>query len=225
MNQRWKVELHSHTHYSKDSLVRPETFIDACRRRGIDRAVVTDHNTAQSGLHMARLAPDLIIPGEEIMTPQGEILAFFVKETIPPLLSPAETIRRLRDQGAFISVSHPFDRLRKGAWQLDDLMQIVDQVDAIEVFNARCLFPQDNRKAHDFARAHGKPGTVGSDAHIPFELGRATLRMDPFEGAEGFVVALRGALHETRLSPFWVHGMSTFAKRLRKMGLSKMPVG
>lgn len=225
MDQRWKVELHSHTHYSKDSLVRPEAFIEACRRRGINRAVVTDHNTAYAGLHMARLAPDLIIPGEEIMTPQGEILAFFVKETVPPMLSPAETIRRLRGQGAFVSVSHPFDRLRKGAWLLDDLLQIVDQVDAIEVFNARCLFPQDNARAHAFARMHGKPGTVGSDAHIPFELGRATLRIDPFDGAEGFAAALPGAAYETRLSPFWVHGMSTLAKRMRKMGLSKLPAG
>lgn len=224
MNQRWKVELHSHTHYSKDSLVRPETFIDACRHRGINRVVVTDHNTAQAGLHMARLAPDLVIPGEEIMTSQGEILAFFVRETIPPTLSPAETIRRLRDQGAFISVSHPFDRLRKGAWRLDDLLHIIDQVDAIEVFNARCLFPEDNVKAQEFARAHGKPGTVGSDAHITFELGKATLRIDPFDDAQGFAAALPGADHETRLSPFWVHGMSTYAKRLRKMGLSKMPV-
>jgi predicted metal-dependent phosphoesterase TrpH len=141
------------------------------------------------------------------------------------MLSPAETIRRLRDHGAFISVSHPFDRLRKGAWQLGDLLEIVDQVDALEVFNARCLFPKDNRKARDFAQAHGKPGTVGSDAHIPFELGRATLRIEPFEGAEGFAAALPGALHETRLSPFWVHGMSTIAKRMRKIGWSKMPVG
>jgi hypothetical protein len=158
MNQRWKVELHSHTRYSRDSLVRPETFIDACSHRGIDRVVVTDHNTAQAGLHMARLAPDLVIPGEEIMTPQGEILAYFVRETIPPMLSPAETIRRLRDQGAFISVSHPFDRLRKGAWQIDDLLHIIDQVDAIEVFNARCLFPDDNVKAQEFARAQSFRG-------------------------------------------------------------------
>ncbi|MCC7206338.1 MAG: PHP domain-containing protein [Anaerolineae bacterium] len=224
MSQRWKVELHSHTQYSKDSLVRPETFIAACRRRGLDRVVVTDHNTAQAGLRMAHLAPDLIIPGEEIMTPQGEILAFFVKATIPPMLSPAETIRRLRDQGAFISVSHPFDRLRKGAWRLEDLLQIVDLVDAVEVFNARCLFPQDNARALDFAHEHGKPGTVGSDAHIPYELGRATLRINPFEDAQSFAAALPTATHETRLSPFWVHGMSTYAKRLRKMGLSKMPV-
>src|SRR5690349_11787320 len=110
MNTRWKVELHSHTFYSKDSLTNLEMMIETCRKRGIDRIAITDHNTAEGALALAKLAPDLIIPGEEIMTPQGEILAFFVRETIPPGLSPVETIQRLRDQGAVISVSHPYDR-------------------------------------------------------------------------------------------------------------------
>lgn len=221
---RWKVETHSHTRYSKDSLTTAEAFIYACRRRRIDRAIVTDHNTAAGGLALARLAPDLIIVGEEIMTTAGEILAFFVQETVPPFLSPAETISRLRDQGAFISISHPYDRLRKGAWAEADLLAIVDQVDAIETFNARCLFSGDNARAQTFADAHGIPGTAGSDAHIPFELGRATLRMPPFDGPESFAVALRTAVREVRLSPFWVHGSSTVAKWLRKLGLSRMPV-
>ncbi len=225
-NETWKVELHSHTHYSKDSLTSPEAFIDTCRKRGINRVAVTDHNTAEGALAMASLAPDLIIVGEEIMTTQGEILAFFMRETIPPKLSPAETISRLRDQGAFISVSHPYDRLRKGAWRRweAELLQIIDQVDAIEVFNSRCIFRADNAKALACAQAHGKPGTVGSDAHIPYELGRATLHMPPFDGSGDFLESLKSARPDTRLSPVWVHGASTYAKRLRKMGLSKMPV-
>ena len=56
------------------------------------------------------------------MTTKGEILAAFVTEEIPRGLSPQETIKRLRDQGAFISVSHPFDSWRNGAWKLEDLV-------------------------------------------------------------------------------------------------------
>ncbi len=224
MNTLWKVELHTHTFYSKDSLTSLETMIETCRKRGIDRIAITDHNTAEGALALAKLAPDLIIPGEEIMTPQGEILAFFVRETISPGLSPAETIRRLRDQGAVISVSHPYDRLRKGAWEEGDLLKIVDLVDAIEVFNARCIYAQDNVKALAFAQAHNKPGTVGSDAHIPYEVGRATLQMQPFEGPADFHESLKRATAITKISPIWVHGFSTYAKYHRKLGLSKMPV-
>ncbi len=224
MDTRWKVELHSHTQYSKDCLIKLEDVIRTCKQRGIDKIAITDHNTAAGALKLAKLAPDLIIPGEEIMTSQGEILAFFVKETIPAGLTPAETIHRLRDQGAVISVSHPFDRWRKGAWEEPELLKIVEDVDALEVYNSRCLFPQDNARALAFAQAHGKPGTVGSDGHIAYEYGHATLRMQPFEGPGDFFEALKSATQETSLSPFWVHLFSSYAKFLRKRGLSHMPV-
>lgn len=219
----WKVELHSHTLYSRDSVTPLETVIRTCQRNSIDRIAITDHNTAAGALALAKLAPDLIIVGEEIMTTQGELLAFFMRETIPPGLTPTETIKRLRDQGAVISVSHPYDRLRKGAWKEADLLKIIDQVDALEIFNSRCLYSEDNAKALALAKAHGKPGTVGSDAHIPYELGRATLQMQPFEGNSDFFEALKTAQPVTRLSPFWVHGMSTLAKWSRKYGGLKMP--
>jgi hypothetical protein len=220
----WKVELHSHTYYSKDCLTRFERLIRVCQQRGIDRIAITDHNTAEGALALAKRVPDLIIPGEEIMTTQGEILAFFVRETVPPRLSPAETIRRLRDQGAVISVSHPYDRLRKGAWEEADLLKIVPDVDALEVFNSRCLYAEDNAKALALAQKHSKPGTVGSDAHIPYELGRATLLMRPFEGAGDFYEALKRAKPLTTLSPAWVHLFSSYAKYNRKLGLSRLPV-
>jgi predicted metal-dependent phosphoesterase TrpH len=216
---RWKVDLHSHTYWSKDCLVSFESIIAFCRRRGIDRIAITDHNTVEGALKMAALAPELVIPGEEIMTDRGEILAYFVKETVPPGLSPAETLRRLREQGAVISVSHPFDRFRKGAWELDDLMAIKDQVDAVEVFNARCIFDEDNHKAQGFARQHRLPGTAGSDAHSYVEYGGGHLLIDPFDGPEAFRAALKTATFAGKLSPAFVHGNSSAAKWLKKLGL------
>jgi predicted metal-dependent phosphoesterase TrpH len=168
---------------------------------------------------MQKLAPNLVIAGEEIMTPQGEILAYFLQETVPAGLSPEETIRRLRDQGAVISVSHPFDRLRKGAWQEADLLKIIDKVDAIEIFNARCLFPADNNRALAFAKQHNLLGTTGSDAHSAPEYGRAMVRLQPFEGASDFLAALRQAEYMKRLSPAYVHVNSTTAKWSKKLGM------
>jgi len=220
---KWRIELHSHTLYSQDCLTSLKRFVETCQKRGLNKVAVTDHNTAEGALAMAKLAPELVIVGEEIMTTQGELLAFFVKETIPARLSPQEAIKRLRDQGAFISVSHPYDRLRKGAWAEADLLAIIDQVDAIETFNARCIYGEDNHKAQQFAAQRGKLGTVGSDAHIPFELGRAILNIAPFEDAVSFGQALLQAIPETRLSPTWVHVFSKYAKTLRKRGWSKMP--
>ncbi len=221
LSETWNVELHSHTIYSRDCLTSLDRVIESCRRRSIDRIAITDHNTAEGALILAKRAPDLVIVGEEIMTTGGELLCYFLKESIPRGLSPAETIRRARDQGAVISVAHPYDRLRKGAWLESDLLQIIDQVDALEIFNARCLYHEDNDKALDMANAHGKRGTVGSDAHIAYEFGRATLRMQPFEGAGDFFESLRTAQLQTKYSPFWVHAFSTEAKWLKKLSLRK----
>ena len=216
----WQVDLHNHTLWSKDCLTEFETIIRLCQQRGIDRIAITDHNTVEGALAMQEIAPDLVIVGEEIMTTQGEILAYFVRETVPAGLTPEETIRRLRDQGAVISVSHPFDRLRKGAWQEADLSRIVDQVDAIEIFNARCIFPQDNNLAESFAQQHDVAGTVGSDSHTRLEYGRAMTVMRPFENdPEDFLDALHTATYVKRLSGPYVHFGSAAAKWARKLGL------
>lgn len=215
----WHVELHSHSHWSKDSIVRPETIRRILDQQKIARIAITDHNTIEGALEFQRLAPDRVIVGEEIMTTQGELLGYFMKETIPYGLTPQATIERLRDQGAVISVSHPFDRLRKGAWEEINLMRIIDQVDAIEVFNARCLFPEDNVKAARFAAHHNLHGTVGSDAHSREEYGRAVQVMTPFEDAQGFIASLNVAQAKQRYSGWWVHAHSMTAKWSRKLGL------
>jgi predicted metal-dependent phosphoesterase TrpH len=216
---RWRVELHSHTHWSKDCIVKPETILRLCQLRGIDRVAITDHNTADGALEMHAFAPDKVIVGEEIMTTQGELLGYFMTETVPPGLTPEETIRRLRRQGAVISVSHPFDRLRKGAWEEQDLMRIVHEVDAIEVFNARCMFGEDNVKAVQFARKHGVCGTFGSDAHSSVEYGRAVALMNPFNNAAEFLAALETSKADCRYSSWFVHVSSKTAKWSKKLGL------
>jgi predicted metal-dependent phosphoesterase TrpH len=214
----WTVELHTHTIYSKDCLTRLDRIQAICQARGIDKLAITDHNNVRAALELARMYPMLIIPGEEIMTTEGEILAWFITEEIPAGLSPKQTIQRLRKQGAVIGVSHPFDRYRKGAWQPDQLMKIVEDVDSIEVFNARCIHDEDNAKALAFAQEHGKLMTCGSDAHLPVEYGQAVMKVHPFaNNADGLRKALQDATRETRLSKAWVHFGSTYAKWAKRI--------
>jgi len=206
-----RVEFHCHTIASGDSLTRPRALVETCRRKGIDRVVVTDHNTIAGAQAAHALDPERVIVGEEILTTRGEILAAFVREEIPAYLSPQETIRRLRDQGAFISVSHPFDRFREGGWREADLLEILPLVDAIEVFNSRCMDRRFNEEARLFAERHNVAGTVGSDAHAAFELGRSILLLDQFEGAEGMRAVIRRGIPKTRWSPPWFYLASRFA--------------
>jgi len=213
------VEFHSHTSASRDSLLRPADLVTAARRRGIDRVVVTDHNSIAGAQAAQKLDPELVIVGEEIMTTCGEILVAYVTEEIPPGMTPQETISRLRDQGAFISVSHPFDQLREGGWMEADLLEILPLVDAIEVFNSRCMLPWFNTRAWEFANGNGMPGTVGSDAHAAFELGRSLLRVEPFEGPDELRTVIRNATSQVKWSPPWFHLVSRFASLWKRINI------
>ena len=209
----WKVDLHSHTIYSKDCLTRPEDAIARARSIGLDKLAITEHNNLAGALRAKELAPDLIIIGEEIMTTHGELIAYFVKEEVPRDLSPQETIRRLREQGAVISIPHPLDSLRNSAMGMANVLEVIDQVDALEVRNARCVRPQDNLAALALAQERGLMTTAGSDAHIPFELGHCYMEMPEFEDdPESFIDALQFARPMGKESPFWPHLMSTWAK-------------
>lgn len=214
MNSKlWKVDLHSHTIYSKDCLTRTAALIDHARQVGLTKIAVTEHNRLDGALRAKELAPDLVIVGEEIKTTHGEIIAYFLTEEVPRGLSPQETIARLRAQGAVISIPHPLDSLRSSAMGLENVLKIIDQVDALEVLNARCVKGKDNEAAAELAKKYGKLATAGSDAHILFEVGHCYLEMPAFEdNAQSFLQALQSAQPVGQISPFWPHLMSTYAK-------------
>ncbi len=210
-----KVDLHVHTCYSKDSLTSLEAIIETCRQRGLDRVAITDHNTIAGALALREMAPELVIVGEEIKTPAGEFIAYFLEEEVPGGLSPQETIARIRAQGGVVGVSHPLDRLRREAMRWANLMEVIEQVDALEAFNARTIFPADNRRAEELARQRGLLVTAGSDAHAAGEIGLAYVEMPPFDGKEEFLRSLAQGRIVGRLGAPWVHFSSMYA-RLRK---------
>ena len=212
------VDFHCHTIYSKDSLTRPLDLVTTARRKRIVRLVVTDHNTISGAVAAHALDPERIIVGEEIMTTRGEILAAFVTEEIPPGLPPLETLERLREQGAFISVSHPFDTWRSGHWELENLLEILPLVDAIETFNARCMSPGANYRAHELARTKDLRGTAGSDAHASFELGQAVLVLPQFDNPDELRNVIGQGVIRGRMSSPWVHFASRYASIRKILG-------
>ena len=215
-NDLWRIDLHLHTDASWDSAVSPEKVIDVARRRGLSRIAVTDHNSIQGALAAQAIAPDFVIVGEEIKTTHGELIAYFVRERIPPGLSLQETIQRIREQGGVVGVSHPLDRLRREAIGREALLPILPLVDCVEGFNARVIFPSDNTLSVALAKEHGLPCTAGSDAHSALEIGRAYVEMPPFDGPAGFVESLRRGKIGGRLSSPCVHLISTINKRRRR---------
>lgn len=210
-----RAEFHCHTVYSPDSLVELKALLNRCDEIGIDKIAITDHGCMQGALEAWKMAPERVIVAEEIATPEGEILAYFMTEEIPQGLPATEVVRRLREQGAFISLAHPFDPHRSW-WTERTLEQILPYLDGVEVFNARCRREQYNQNAYTFAQKHDKILMAGSDAHAVFELGRASMSMPAFEDAATLRAAAREATISGELSSLYVHMVSTIARVAKK---------
>src|SRR5687767_13395971 len=112
-----RADFHSHSHYSRDSVINPRTFVETCERRGIDCIAVTDHNEIEGAFVIDKLARESgrlkVIVGEEVKTAEGEIIGLFLKEWVPRDLSPEETIRAIHEQGGLVVVPHPYDVFRR----------------------------------------------------------------------------------------------------------------
>ena len=210
-----KADLHIHTEYSSDCNTPLEKIINRCLKLGINCIAISDHGTAEGALKMQSLAPFKVIVAEEILTPYGEIMGMFLKETIPSGLSVEQTISRIKAQGALVNIPHPFDTFRPSALDSGIIGKIVDQIDVIEAFNSRAPLIQSSIKAQTFADKYGIAKSAGSDAHTIGEIGNAYIEMPEFNGRDDFLQALRtGKVVGHRTNPL-IHFASLWA-RLKK---------
>ena len=213
-------ELHSHTHYSRDSLNRLRDIIDACHKAGIDRIAITDHSEIAGALKAFQLAPELVIVSEEVKTTQGDLLCYFIQQKIPRGVTPEEAIQRVHDQGGIVGPAHPLDTTRAGLGR-DNVLRLREQIDFIEVFNARTIDPAMNDAAQALANELGLPGIAASDAHLLSEIGASRVRMRTYTSPQDFLAALRQATLVNHSSSALVHFGSRWASMLHQLGYDK----
>lgn len=212
-----KADLHIHSEYSMDCDTPLERIIQRCRELEINCIAIADHGTAEGALKMQKIAPFTVIAAEEIMTTQGEIMGMFLQETIPSGLTPQETVKRIREQGALVNIPHPFERMRGSALKDRAIEEIAAQIDIMEVLNSRSPLPANSNKAKAFAKEHGIVPGVGSDAHTTFEIGNAYIIMPEFNGPQEFLKALsQGKIYGKR-SGMKVHLFSGWARIKSKL--------
>jgi predicted metal-dependent phosphoesterase TrpH/glycosyltransferase involved in cell wall biosynthesis len=195
------VDLHMHTDHSPDCATPVEVLLATARERGLGAIAVTDHNEI-SGAHAARdqaaAAGVKVIVGEEIKTAgQGEVIGLFLEHKIARGMTLAETVAEIKRQGGIVYVPHPFDRLH-AVPDYEHLLPILEDVDAIEVFNPRVAIDTFNEEAVRFAGKYNIAAGAGSDSHVPQGLGSVRLRMHDFDGPQEFLQSLRDADIVTR---------------------------
>ncbi len=129
-------------------------------------------------------------------------MGMFLKERVPSGLSMQESIHRIKAQGGLLCAQHPFDKVRPDSLKAEVMEEIADQIDVVEVFNARNPLLRSSKLAREFAEARNLPGTAGSDAHASYEIGNAYVEMPEFNGKEEFLQALRqGKVFGHRTNP------------------------
>ena len=188
------VDPHVHSEGSYDGHEPVELILEHAAEIGLDAVVITDHDVIRESKRAAEIAPEyglIGIPGVEVSTAHGHLLAIGV-ERMPPRREPYdETVAWIRDHGGVAIVPHPFQRSRHGVRERniplpnahEDADDAVAEVDAIEVFNAWLFTGYRNRRARRFAAEHGYPGVAASDAHHLQYVGRAFTELT-VEGAE-----------------------------------------
>jgi hypothetical protein len=188
------VDLHMHTDHSYDCATPVEVLLAEARARGLGAIAVTDHNEISGALEARAKANGIkVIVGEEVKTKeQGEVIGLFIEEKIPRGMTLQETIAEIRRQGGLVYVPHPFDRMHSVP-DYEHLLTVIDDVDAIEVFNPRIAISEFNEEAVRFAAKYRIPAGAGSDAHVPQGLGSVRIRMRDFNGRDEFLESLRDA--------------------------------
>ena len=188
------VDLHMHTDHSYDCATPVEVLLTEARAKGLGAIAVTEHNEISGALEAAAKAKGIkVIIGEEVKTAsQGEVIGLFIKEKISRGLTLQETITEIKRQGGLVYVPHPFDRMHSVP-DYKHLLDVLDDVDLIEVFNPRVAISEFNEEAVRFAAKYRMVAGAGSDAHVPQGLGSVRIRMRDFDGPEQFLESLRRA--------------------------------
>ncbi len=192
-----EVDLHMHTDHSGDCATPVDVLVNTARDRGLGAIAITDHNEVSGALEARKLAEELgdikVIVAEEVKTAeQGEVIGLFLEEKIPKGLTMAETIAEIRRQGGLVYVPHPFDRFHSVP-DYEHLLDIVEEIDLLEVFNPRVALTSFNEEAVRFARKYRIVPAAGSDSHVAQGLGSVRQRIHDFDGPAEFLEAMRDA--------------------------------
>ena len=182
-----KADLHVHSNYSKDSLITPKELVYYAKKRGLTAVAVTEHNQIEGSWKIAKETDFLIIPGMEVSSLDGHIVALNLQDLIPRGLTVKETVDKIHEAGGIAVAVHPY------AWLKGSLSDHVEEApfDAIETLNASAFpYGRNKRKATAAALKLKLPQVAGTDAHYGPTIGYGYTALDCEPNVDAIVKAI-----------------------------------
>lgn len=206
------ADLHIHTIYSYDGTASVPAVLKRAAQIGLDVIAITDHDEIAGSLKALELAPQYgieVIPGIEVTTSEGDLLALNVTEKIPHDKSLTETILEIGGLGGFCIAPHPmaggFGMKSLSAYSILKALRDLDSsriLIAIETYNATTLDRISNRYARILADRLDIAQTASSDAHVVEAIGLGATEFDG-HSVQDLVAALRNGKVRIRKQKEW----------------------
>ena len=215
-----RIDLHVHTFYSADSSITPQQLVFYAKKAGLDGVAVTDHNRLSGAPTTAQETDFFIIPGMEIESSQGHVVALNLQEPVQKGLSVDETVDRIHEANGIAVACHPF-----GLWKGGLGKHVTAKFDAVEVINASSLpFRHSARRSESLALSIGKPRVAGSDAHYGPEIGCAYTQIEAELDVDDVIKAISNGLCQPfgRAIPFDLRLRKILAQFRKQGSLGKV---
>jgi len=175
------ADLHMHTLFSYDGTAPVPAVLKRAKQAGLHIIAITDHDEIRGALLAEQLAPQYgiqVIPGVEITTAEGDLLALGIRKIIPAGLALIETVLRVGEQGGFCIAPHPMARgLGMKSLSSYSIIRALRHAEAaraligIETYNATTLDREANHFADILANRMNIAKTADSDAHVLDAIG------------------------------------------------------
>ena len=165
-----KIDTHIHSKYSKDSITPLEDIIRYAQKIGLNAIAITDHDEIEGTWAIQKLEHEglILIPGEEVSSTKGHIVALGINDYVKPLQTPEETVDQIHDNAGIAIAAHPYCYYRSG---VGDIVRSLD-VDAMETKNSRFILGVSNYLAKQASTKNNIPEIGASDAHFIKGIGR-----------------------------------------------------
>ncbi len=182
------ADLHMHTIYSYDGTASVPAVLTRAKQIGLDVIAITDHDEIAGSLKALELAPQYgveVIPGVEITTAEGDLLAFNITEKVARDQSLIETVLQVGALGGFCIAPHPmaggFGMKSLNAYSILRALRNPEAAQiliGIETYNATTIDKMSNHYAHILGSRLDLAKTASSDAHVVEAIGLGATEFD-----------------------------------------------